>query len=343
MYLYATNTTLQDTAPANVCWDAVDGSKANNGGGNYLCTTGCFLYNLTVDTTPPIVALSFDPCDTLAVTVTDIRPLDEGIYSVWLDTSFRTVNLSPFSEIDSGAQSLSFPLQIINRDRSATGHLSAFDVYGERSSIGPIQALHTTSFDFAAYRENLAMKASGIVNTPTSVTFNVPVYLDSTTDTFALGRKGIYAFTFTIQITGSNLLSFIGTAPSTSPALSAWNISSTAGPLPNSYTIKGQAPTINATLTDAQATDTLLYLTFTGAKSTDVEEAQISVDSDDCGNYVIYNEGINTTALDSSHNWSATVPPPAGLMNGGTVIPLWTSCTLPSSATTRGIIPQSFP
>ncbi len=320
--LYVTNPNLQDTEMANVCWDAVDGSKANNGGGNYLCTPNdCFSYSLTQDTTPPIVTLNYDPCDSLLVTVTDTRTLDKGIYSVWLDSSYQTVNLQPFSDIDPGAKSLTFPLQIVNRDKSASGHLTAFDLYGDSSNSAAVRTKHTTSFDFAAYRENLAMKASGIVNTQsigddaTSVTFNVPVYLDSTTDTFSLGRKNITAYQFTIQLTGSSLLSFIGTKPSIT--MPGWNVTSTPAGLPQSYTIKGNGPP----LTDAQATDTLLYLMFTGAKSTDVEEAQIVVDSDACGNYVVYNNAQDSSAHDPfDNNWDATMPPPAGLMNGGTVI-----------------------
>jgi hypothetical protein len=320
VFFFVTDTSLHSTIPDSVCWDAVDGSMANNGGGNFLCSSvECWDVSLAQDTTPPIVNVTYDPCDSLAVTVTDMRPLDQGIYKVWLDTSAQTVNIQPFSETEPqpGVGSLSFSLPILDRNKSASGHLSAFDVYGDESKDSTDQAIHTTSLNLAVYRQDLAMIASGIVNTTSNsgVTFNVPVYL-TPTDTFSLARKNITQFQFQFHISGSPLLTFVGTKiPPTMPA--GWTIA----PLPGtgtgagpSYTITGQGPA----LTNLNMTDTLVYLVFSGAKSTDIEEAQIVPDADNCTDNVSYNNGNDT--LYSTANYSVTLPAPAGLINGGTVV-----------------------
>jgi hypothetical protein len=326
VFFYVTDTLLHSNIPDSVCWDAADGSSSNPntaGGQNFLCaSTECWDTTLAQDTTSPIVTLTYDPCDSLAVTVTDVRNLDQGIYQVSLDTS--AVNILPFSKTESqpGVGSLTFSLPILDRNQSASGHLSALDEYGEQSNDSTDRAIHTTSLGFNIYRQDLAMIASGIVNTTsnTGVTFDVPVYLTST-DTFSLARKNITQFQFQFHIAGSNLLTFVGTkVPPTMPA--GWTITPIPGngPGPGSpFTINGIGPALTAT----NMTDTLVYLVFSGAKSPDVEEAQIVIDTNDCGDAVSYNGGGDTTITGPTPlltNYTITLPAPAGRMTGGTVV-----------------------
>ncbi len=322
---FVTDTTVHDTVPASVCWNAIDGSTANNNnGGNALCNNNvqCWSYALVQDTTPAYVTLGYEPCDSLTVNVTDVRTNDRGIYRVW-DTEL--VNLSPFSEIDPGATSLSFDLGVLDRTKSATGKVLASDVWGTQSQVPGVQALHTTALDLAVYRQDLAMMGSGIVRTTANagVTFNVPVYLTAT-DSFPLAQKNITQYQFQFHITGSNLLNFLGTAiPPTMPA--GWTITPAPGSGPGAgppYTISGIGPA----LTNLNATDTLVYLVFNGAKSPDVEEAQIVPNPNNCGDEVQFNGGKDTAY--STLNYTVTLPAPAGLLNGGDVVFMDTCATI---------------
>ncbi len=321
VYFFVTDTTIHDTQPAEVCWDAVDGSTVNSGGtGNPLCANPvCWSYTLVQDTTPPIVKVGYEPCDSLTINVTDTRTNDRGIYRVW-DT--LTENIQPFSEIDSGAASLAFNLPITDRTKSASGKLVANDVWGHQSSDPSTQAQHTDTVGIDVYRQDMAMIASGIVKTTSSVTFNVPVYLDST-DAFPLSQKNITQFQFSFHITsssamnGSNFLKFVGTA--NAPAMPAgWTITPAPGTAPGAgpdYTITG---TSAAPLGNLDAHDTMLYLVFSGSETPDVEEAQIVVDQDACGDELSYNAGTPTTL--ATPNYSVTLPAPAGLLTGGTIL-----------------------
>jgi hypothetical protein len=261
-----------------------------------------------------IVTVSPAPCDSLTVTVTDNRPKDRGIYSVWLDT-VNTANFKPFYEKDSGALSLSFNLPLIDPDSSGRGRLFALDVVGEGPVSPQTKTIHTDSLNVWIYKQDLAMKASGIDTTPktTPNTWKVPVYLIPT-DTFALSTKGIYQYQFSFHLTGSPLLSFVGTQAS--PKMHAgWTITPAPGTGPGAgspYTITGQGPA----LTDLDAGDTLVYLLFSGARSPDVEEAQIVIDSQ-CGDEVIYN---NSDTVIVGANYSVTLPAPSGRLNGGEVV-----------------------
>jgi hypothetical protein len=308
VFFFVTDTTIHDTLPAEVCWDAVDGSTVNSGmTGNPLCANPvCWSYTLVQDTTPPILTVGYQPCDSITVNVTDTRTNDRGIYRVW-DT--LTVNMQPFSETDAGAASLAFNLPITDRTKSASGELLANDVWEHQATDSKTQAQHTDSIGIDVYRQDMAMIASGIVKTTSSVTFNVPVYLDST-DAFPLSQKNITQFQFSFHITGSNFLNFVGIANApTMPA--GWTV--TAGPGPN-YTITGTGPA----LTNLDAHDTMLYLVFTGSETPDIEEAQIVVDQDACGDELSYNAGTPTTV--STPNYSVTMPAPAGLLSGGTIL-----------------------
>ncbi len=300
---FVTDTLSEDSVPT-ICWNAIDGA------GNSLCPppiandTFCWTYPLEVDTTPAIVTVS-PTCDSLAVTVTDIRLHDRGIYSVWLDTA-NTANFKPFYEKDSGASSLSFHLPLVDPNQSARGRLFALDVFGWQSPNPLTKTIHTDSLNVWLYKQDLAMKASGIDTTPK--TWKVPVYLIPT-DTFALSTKGLYQYQFTFHLTGSNLLSFAGTV--NPPMLAGWTVASAPSGLPRGYTITGQGPA----LTDLDKGDTLVYLRFSGARSTDVEEAQIVIDTDQCGAAVIYNGGNDS--INSGANYSATLPAPSGRLNPG--------------------------
>ena len=304
---YVTDTTIHDTVPANICWTLYDGA------GNPQClgNTVCWSYSLAEDTTPPFVTLAYDPCDSLVITITDVRTLDRGIYRVW---DSLPINLTAFDDTDSGATSLSLDLPILDRTKSASAVLLASDVYGHQSTIPKVQGLHTDTLNLGVYRQDLLMKGSGIDSSAN--TFNVPVYLDST-DAFPLGQKNITSYQFQFHITGSPLLTFVGTKmPPTMPA--GWTITPTPGTgtgAGSPYTITGQGPT---PLTNADRNDTLVYLVFAGAKSTDVEEAQIIIDADNCGDNVSYNGGNDTNF--ATGNYTVTLPAPAGRLNGGTVV-----------------------
>jgi hypothetical protein len=316
VYFFVTDTTVHDPLPAKVCWDAIDGSTVNNGIGNQLCSNGdCWSYTLALDTTPAIVTMNYVPCDSLIVNVIDKRTNDRGIYEVWLDTA-HNVNLYPYDNKAGGIPSLAFGLPDSNRFKSVTGRLTAFDIYGAQSGIQSVRDQHTDVLDFGMYKQDLAMKGSGL-DTSTKQ-FNVPVYF-SPTDGIALSQKNLYQFEFRFHLTGSPLLSFLGTA--NAPNMPAgWNVASAGGPI---YTITGTGPALK----DVDITDTLVYLTFKAtAKSTDVESAQIVIDTDQCGAAVIYNNGNDTVI--SGANYSATLPAPTGRLNGGNVIFLDSCATI---------------
>ncbi len=335
--LFVTDTLAHDTLPAKICWQAVDGA------GNELCAgdTFCWTYYLPIDSTPAFVDLKYDSivCDSIAVTVTDLRRHDRGIYRVW-DT--LTQNLSNYSRIDSPAISLTFDLGLIDPKTSATGTLLASDVWGRQSTDTSVQALHTDTLPIAIYRQNLAMNATGIDSS--NAAFQVPIYLDST-DAFPLSKKNLNQFQFTFQITGSNLLTFTGTAnvnPAGTNVAAGWNISD-ANDGNRTYTISGQGPA----LTDLQLHDTIGYLLFQAAKSVGVQEADINVLTDPCGEQVLYNGGNDVVGMpivsdgidaNGDTNYSITLPAPAGLLNGGRVIFMDSCATIVGNGTKPQIL-----
>jgi hypothetical protein len=326
---FVTDTTLQDTLPASICWGAIDGA------GNRLClgNTLCWSHPLTQDTTAPLITLTYDPCGSIEVNITDTAALDLGLATVYLDTSAQTVNLPTYSVHESGAKTLNFSLLIPDRQKSASGHLFALDLYGDGPDVPlPIRQLHTTAPEFQVYRQDLALQASGIVNTTsnTGVTFSIPVYLTAT-DTFALAGKQIDGCTFTIQLTGSQLLSFISAS-----STNGWAVNVLPGGQPRSYTITAIGAPLTAAVDPLSGNpDTILYLQCTGAKSPDVEEAQIVIDTDACGDGVSYFVNGDTIVTDSGFNvagggitWHATMPAPKGNVAGSTIVFMDTCATI---------------
>jgi len=313
--LYVTDTLSQDNNPPCVCINAVDGA------GNALCLPGMLQWcsSLAQDVNPPKL-ISTPTCTTLDLVVTDSVKFDRGIHRIWLDS---LTNFAPLNDSSrSGDPVIPLTLQVPEGDSSSYARLSALDVYGNESVVPNVKADHTTSSDIWIYKQDLAMNGTGIVNEQSSgasTTFSVPVYVTNT-DAFPLSQKQISQFQFTFHLTGSPKVTFVGTKlPATLPG---WTVTPIPGTVPAGppYVISGQGPA----LTNGQAGATLVYLQFSAASTTDVEETRIVIDPEQCGADVIYNGGNDTTI--ASANYTLTLPAPSGRLNGGTII-LKDSCT----------------
>lgn len=298
--LSVTDTNAQNGEPC-VCINAI------NGAGNLLCSPGMIQWcsSLNQDTAPPKLNTA-TTCASLDAVVTDSQLYDRGVYHVWLDS---LTNFAPLDDsFPSGEPSVPLTLRIPEPDSSSYAQLNALDLYGEQSPVPSVKAAHTTASDIWVYKQDLAMNGSGI---DTTRMFYVPVYLTST-DAVPLSQKNLTQFQFTFHLSGSPLVSFVGTK--LSPSLAGWTIIPPPGtiPLGPPYTISGSGPAL------ANILDTLVYLQFSAGVSPDVEEAQIVIDQDSCGADVFYNGGNDTTL--SAKHYSITLPAPSGRLNGGTII-----------------------
>jgi hypothetical protein len=304
-------TDARDSLFDSICWNAVDSA------GNSLCSNNTFCWSVPLlkDTSAPLITIAPVNCDNLSVTVADNRsPLDLGVDSAWLDA---TSNFQPFRRRDSGAPFFTFPLTRIADTASAQTSISVIDDYGVlyQHPLG-----HITTADLSIYKQDLAMKATGIVSESISSfphQFKVPVFLLST-DTFSLSTKGINQYQFTFHLTGSQKLAFVGTAlaVNTPPGWSASvaPVPPAAGAWPGPFTVTGTGPA----LTDPERFDTLCYLVFVANAPTDVEVGNIIVDSDQCGAGVVYNGGTETNQTTADYN--VTLPAPTGRINGGSIV-----------------------
>ncbi|HET6401596.1 MAG TPA: T9SS type A sorting domain-containing protein [Candidatus Kapabacteria bacterium] len=301
--LSVTDTNSQIGEPC-VCINAI------NGAGNLLCSPPGpvveWCSSLNQDTAAP-KELAIPTCTSLDLVVTDSQAYDRGVYGVWLDS---VTNFAPLDDSfpPSGKPVVPLTLQIPDPDSSSYARLNSLDLYGDQSPIASVKAAHTTFSDVWVYKQDLAMNGTGI---DTSSKFFVPVYLKGT-DSIPLAQKQLTQFQFRFHLTGSPLVSFVGTKPLSSPP--GWTIQPAPGapPLGPPYTISGSGPPLTV------AGEALVTLQFSAAPSSDVEEAQIVIDPDSCGADVLYNGG-NDTVL-SSKDYSVTLPAPSGRLNGGTII-----------------------
>ncbi len=315
--LFVTDTLSQDTNPPCFYVEGVDGA----GNGLKLDGSSCgvevkWCSNVAQDVNPPVLSVTVPACETVTGTATDDKLYDRGVYKVWLT---NPVNFAPFADSIAGGQnSVPFTLQVPNPDQSSFGTLSSLDLYGHESPLPGVAGTHTTTGTLWLYKQDLGMAGSGIAQDNT--TFKVPVFLVPT-DTIPLAQKHLTQYQFQFHLVGNAPVTFVGTKlPATLPA--GWTITPTPGTAPPGppYIISGSGPA----LTNADASDTLVYLLFKAGSTIDVEVAQIAIDSEQCGADVLYNGGADTTV--AAANFSATLPAPMGRLNGGTII-LKDSCS----------------
>lgn len=273
--------------------------------GNRHDTSWCYPY--APDDLPPFLRARYTSKTSIEFFVTDSGRLDRGIHQITLKDED---NFSPLV-IDAERNAIWGPGTLIRTyGKSSVGILEAVDYWGALAFSPLVKDLHTASVDLSVWQQDVEMK-KGIIVTDDGL-FTLPINF-VTNDTFALSRKGIDAFEFTLVLTGTTgALQFAGVR-TTGTAADGWTVNPSVNG--DRITITGTKPAGGSSLADQSLP--LVILEWIPVRSEPTAEIVISTEPTK-GETILYNNGADRLIVGKSA--LATLPATYGTLSGTHII-----------------------